>query len=137
MDMKNGFLTYFVAKNRRNNIKWRVSSALLAGIALLFALQGFSRADDDDDNHNATPISSCTTISQPGRYFLANDLTGCNSGLSITVSDVKLELRGHTIQGDILAPAPAMILVKGEGGASLFRIGIEGPGAVTGGVRWN
>jgi len=131
--MNNGFLTYFVAKNRRNHIKWRVSSALLAGIALLFALQGFSRADDDDDDHNATAIYTCTTISLAGRYFLANDLTGCNSGLSITVSDVKLELRGHTIQGDILAPAPAMILVKGEGGASLFRIGIEGPGAVTGG----
>jgi parallel beta-helix repeat protein len=132
MDMKNGFLTYFVAKNRRNNIKWRVSSALLAGIALLFALQGFSRADDDDDNHNATPISSCTTISQRGRYFLANDLTGCNSGLSITVSDVKLDLRGHTIQGDALA-AP-MIIVKEAGGASLFKIEIEGPGTVTGGT---
>jgi len=55
----------------------------LAGIALLFALQGFSRADDDDDDddHNATAIYTCTTISLAGRYFLANDLTGCNSGL--------------------------------------------------------
>ncbi len=127
--MKNGFLTDLVAKNRRNKIKWRVSSALLAGIALLFALQGFSRADDHD--HNATAIIACSTIDHAGRYFLANDLTCPAIGISITVSDVKLELRGHTIQGAALAAS--MISVNG-GGTSLFKIEIEGPGTVTGGI---
>ena len=127
--MKIGFLTDLVAKNRRNKIKWRVSSALLAGIALLFALQGFSRADDHD--HSATAIIACSTIDHAGRYFLANDLTCPAIGISITVSDVKLELRGHTIQGAALAAS--MISVNG-GGTSLFKIEIEGPGTVTGGI---
>jgi len=135
--MKNGFLTYFVAKNRRNDLNWRIPSAMVAAIALLFAFQGFSRADDDhnswgDDDHEAAPITTCGVISQSGRYFVANDLTHCNSGLSITVSKVKLELRGHTIQADAIA-AP-LIIVKEEGGASLFNIEIEGPGTVTGGT---
>jgi len=70
--MKKGFSTYLVAKNRNNNLKWRVPSAMLAGIALLFPFQGFSRADDD---HRATAITTCSTIiNEAGRYFLANDL---------------------------------------------------------------
>ena len=129
--MKNGFLTDLVAKNRRNKLKWRVSSALLAGIALLFALQGFTLADPDND-HKATAINDCSSITQAGQYFLANDLTCLAVGISITVSDVKLELRGHTIQADAIA-AP-LIIVKEEGGASLFKIEIEGPGTVTGGT---
>ena len=129
--MKNGFLTDLVAKNRRNKIKWRVSSALLAGIAILFALQGFTRAENDD--HDALAITDCgATIGSSGRYFLANDLKQCPAvGVSITISHVKLELRGHTIQGAALAAS--MILVNG-GGASLFKIEIEGPGTVTGGI---
>jgi parallel beta-helix repeat protein len=125
--MKNGFLTDLVAKNRRHKIKWRVSSALLAGIALLFALQGFTRAEEDD--HNATAKTDCTPISQAGQYFLANDLT-CPGGISITVSHVKLELRGHTMVGTLLS---SVILVNG-GGASLSKIEIEGPGTVFGGL---
>jgi hypothetical protein len=128
--MRNGFLTSLVAKNHRTNLKWRVLSALLAGIALLFALQGFSRADDDD--HQATVINDCTTpINQAGRYFLANDLKHCDSGLSIAVSHVQLQLRGHTIQSN--AVPPSMISVNG-GAAGLSYIEIEGPGTVTGGL---
>lgn len=127
--MKNGFLTDLVAKNRRNKLKWRVSSALLAGIALLFALQGFTLADPDND-HKATAINDCSSITQAGQYFLANDLTCLAVGISITVSDVKLELRGHTIAGTL---SSSVILVNG-GGASLFKIEIEGPGTVFGGM---
>src|SRR6267143_441053 len=101
--MKNGFFTHLAAKNRRNKLKWRVASVMLAGIALLLALQGFSRADDDDHDHDATAITDCKAtfmINNPGRYFLANDLKQClGVGISITVSDVQLELRGHTIEG--------------------------------------
>jgi len=104
---------------------------MLAGIALLFALQGFTRAENDD--HDALAITDCgATIGSSGRYFLANDLKQCPAvGVSITISHVKLELRGHTIQGAALAAS--MILVNG-GAAGLSNIDIEGPGTVTGGI---
>jgi parallel beta-helix repeat protein len=103
---------------------------MLAGIALLFAFQGFSRADDD---HEATAITKCSTvINDAGRYFIAKDLTMCQDfGVSITVSDVKLELRGHTIQG----PSTLSGLINADGGdTGLSKIEIEGPGTVTGGT---
>src|SRR5882762_4986554 len=110
--MKKGFSTYIVAKIRNNNLKWRVPSAMLAGIALLFAFQGFSRADDD---HKAKEITTCSTIiNEKGRYFLANDLKQCSKfGVSIAVSDVELELRGHTIQG--LGPYTNSALIDANG----------------------
>ena len=106
---------------------------MLAGIALLFAFQGFSRADDD---HEATAITDCNTgISLRGRYYLAKDLNMC-SGFSITASDVELELRGHTIQG--FGPSITSVLINiisADGGTtSLYRIKIEGPGTLTGGA---
>jgi parallel beta-helix repeat protein len=130
--MQNGFLPYFIATNRRNNLRWRVPSAMLAGIALLFPFQGFSRADDDHD-HEATAITDCSTvINNAGRYFIANDLKMCQDfGVSITVSDVKLELRGHTIQG----PSIKSGLINADGGdTGLSNIEIEGPGTVAGGT---
>jgi parallel beta-helix repeat protein len=131
--MKNGFLTHSAPKNRRNKLKWRVASAMLAGIALLFAFQGFSRADDDNDDHNAKPITNCTdptmtNITHAGRYFLANDLTQCQLEISITVSDVKLELRGHTIQGVFMGGTFMIHAIGGPAGIS--NIEIAGPGAV-------
>jgi parallel beta-helix repeat protein len=73
-------------------------------------------------------------ITQAGRYFLADDLTQCNSGISITVSDVKLELRGHTIQGVFATTASTEVMIFANGGtAGLSNIDIEGPGTVTGG----
>ena len=129
--MKSGFLIHLAAKIRRNKLKWRVASAMLTEIALLFAFQGFSRADDDG-NHDATAITTCgTMISQPGRYFIANDLSGCAGIIvSITVSDVQLELRDHTILGDQTNP---VISVNG-GGTVLSNVEIAGPGTVTGGI---
>ena len=135
--MKNDFLIHLAAKIRRNKVKWRVASAMLAGIALLFAFQGFSSAEDDDD-HNATEISNCTdpamiNITQAGRYFLADDLKQCVTGVAINVSDVKLELRGHTIQG-VFGTTISVISVDG-GGAVLSNVEIAGPGTVTGGMN--
>jgi len=133
--MKNGFLTHSAPKNHTNKLMWRVASAMLAGIALLFAFQGFTRAEDDDHDHEATAISDCSVtfmINNHGRYFLANDLKQCPGvGISINVSDVKLELRGHTIQGT--APASTIILVNG-GTTGISNIEIAGPGTVTGGA---
>jgi parallel beta-helix repeat protein len=135
--MRNGFLTCLVAKNRGNNLKWRLPSAMLAGIALLFPFQGFSRADDDDDR-NATEIPDCQQvsylISNRGRYFLNKDLNQC-LGISITVSGVTLELRGHTIQGisQGLSPFAANMITADGMGTKLSDIEIAGPGTVTGG----
>jgi parallel beta-helix repeat protein len=136
--MKNGFLMHLAAKIRRNKLKWRVASAMLAAIALLFAFQGFTRADDDDDhNHDAKAITDCSAgtfvINTRGRYFLAKDLSQCAGIIiSITVSDVKLELRGHTIVGD--QTNPVISVSAPGGGAVLSNIEIAGPGTVTGGI---
>jgi len=131
--MKNGFLMHLAAKIRRNKLKWRVASAMLAAIALLFAFQGFTRADDDDDhNHDATAITTCGfPITHSGRYFIDKDLSQCAGIIvSIPLSDVKLELRGHTIVGDQSNP---VISVDG-GGTVISNVEIAGPGTVTGGT---
>ena len=63
--MRNDFLTHLVTKNRRNKLKWRVPSAMLVGIALLFPFQGFSRVDE---NHKAMEFTDCSKgISKAGR----------------------------------------------------------------------
>lgn len=48
------------------------------------------------------PISECgTTITEPGKYRLMNDLVGCASdGIRIVSSDVTLDLNGHGISCD-------------------------------------
>jgi parallel beta-helix repeat protein len=128
--MENGFFTHSAPNNHTNKLKWRVASAMLAGIALLFAFQGFSRADDDGGDHKATPIDACPSspINNAGRYFLVNDLTQC----AITINGdnkIILELRGHTIQGP---SAGSTIFVDG-GTTGISKIEIAGPGTVTGG----
>ena len=101
---------------------------MLAGIALLFAFQGFSRADD---NHEAKAITDCSkVIDRAGRYFLAKDLKMCQDfGVSITVSNVELELRDHTIQG----PSNQGGLINVGGNTGVSNIQIVGPGTLTGG----
>ena len=48
-----------------------------------------------------TSINSCTTISTPGQYVLANDITntGASTCIRITASDVVLDGAGYTIDG--------------------------------------
>jgi parallel beta-helix repeat protein len=47
-----------------------------------------------------TPITTCgTEITQPGQYFLANDLTGCSNGILIQSQGVTLKLNSHQIVG--------------------------------------
>jgi parallel beta-helix repeat protein len=55
----------------------------------------------------------------------------CN-GISITVSDVELDLRGHTILGQGSSTSTALIDANG-GTTGLSNIEIEGPGTLTGG----
>jgi parallel beta-helix repeat protein len=134
--MENGFITHSAPKNHTNKLKWRLASAMLAGIALLFAFQGFTRADDDGNN-DAKPISTCgTTIGQRGRYFIASDLSGC-AGIVVTIaaSDVKLELRDHTILGSQQGLQTDGVISVDGGGLVLSNVEIAGPGTVTGGMN--
>jgi parallel beta-helix repeat protein len=106
---------------------------LCAGLVIggLFCAAPDARALDGDD-HNATPVTACgTVISQSGRYFLANDLKQCPGfGISIAVSDVEVELRGHTIQATFGDSA----VVANGGTTGLSNLEIEGPGTITGGL---
>lgn len=108
----------------------RTAPAVLAALALLF-VPPVARTDDSDEQ-KPTAITDCgTVITAPGRYFLASDLKECpDFGISITVSRVKVEFRGHTIQA---TGGDNAINAKG-GDTGLFELDIEGPGTVTGGI---
>lgn len=49
-----------------------------------------------------TPISGPTTIAQPGHYYLTKDISfgGAGTAITISASDVTLDLGGFTIDGD-------------------------------------
>lgn len=97
-------------------------------VGLLFALAGAVQADD------AIPISSCTTISMPGEFELIANLTASpgTTCITITASDVELELNGHTISG----PGGGVDDFKaGIQVVGVMDVEIEGPGVVTGFAR--
>src|SRR3989449_6771163 len=77
------------------------SMALFAGLALSFlAVQPAAAATD---------INSCPfVIATPGQYRVANDLVSTLSGacITITASDVHLNLVGHTITGPTNCATP-------------------------------
>ncbi len=47
-----------------------------------------------------TPIWQPTTITEPGAYYLARDLSGSGTLIEIAASGVDLDLAGHTLTGD-------------------------------------
>jgi hypothetical protein len=47
-----------------------------------------------------TPISACGTISAPGNYVVIKNLTASGGCLTLTSSNVNIDLKGHTISGD-------------------------------------
>ena len=132
------FVSHFAVK-KYAHLKKRTAPAMLAGVALFFAAQTARAQENDhqknDEDREATPITMCpTTIGKSGKYFLAKDLQGCMPfGISITVSDVAVELRGHTIQavstGNV--PGDVAILADVGGTTALSHLEIEGPGTVT------
>ncbi|WP_101294256.1 right-handed parallel beta-helix repeat-containing protein [Halegenticoccus soli] len=79
----------------------RVALGLLFVLALLsigsvVTSHDYPSGSDDSDPGNATPITQCTTITEPGRYVLAEDL-GDGTGLSascITISSSHVTLDG-------------------------------------------
>jgi parallel beta-helix repeat protein len=121
-----------LATSRSAAARKRIAPAVLAGIALLFPGQA---ARSQESNLWARAITSCgTVINRPGMYFLANDLTQCESfGVSLAASSVRIELRGHTIQltGDTNDAA-----INAAGGdTGLSELEIVGPGTLTGGFE--
>lgn len=54
------------------------------------------------------PVYQATTISTPGSYYLTADIIGGGPGGAITISssDVTLDLRGHTIYGEVFLSNP-------------------------------
>jgi parallel beta-helix repeat protein len=87
--MKAVFTSSFVY----NSLKRRTAPAILAGLALLFAIQAWAA--------DPIPVTTCgTVISTPGTYQLVNDLVNCQGdGIDITSSNVHLILNGHEISG--------------------------------------
>lgn len=118
-----------LAMNHRVSARKKLGLTLLAGIALLFPGQ----AVRSDENLWSRGITGCgTVISRSGHYFLANDLTQCpGAGISITVSSVSIDLRGHIIQVTGDANASAIDAPGGDNG--LTNLEIAGPGTLTGG----
>jgi hypothetical protein len=47
-----------------------------------------------------TPISACGTINVPGNYAVTKNLTASGDCLTLTVSNVAIDLQGHKITGD-------------------------------------
>ena len=119
-----------LAMDRRIAVRKKIAPVLLTGIALLFPGQ----AVRSDDNLWARAITGCgTVISRSGKYFLANDLTQCpGTGISITVSSVSIDLRGHIIQ--VTGDASASAIDAPGGDKGLTNLEIAGPGTLTGGL---
>ncbi|WP_224334175.1 hypothetical protein [Haloprofundus halobius] len=101
---------------RRGVRRW-LPVVLLVGVAIAAVSTGVpvgtdgpaavpdSRAAASDADSEATPIESCTTISEPGRYALTEDIeNGGGTILSracirINASDVVLDGGGHAVDG--------------------------------------
>lgn len=82
------------------------------------------------------PVTTCgTTITQPGKYTLANDLLNCpGDGIVIQSADVSLNLNGHQITGpahssthgiQVTLPQGQSVVIDGPGTIANFGTGLE------------
>jgi len=113
----------------------RVLLSLLAALPL--ALLGGSPAGAA----SGTPIASCgTTISAPGAYYLAQDLScGSGDGVDITASQVVLNLNGKQLTesaqavgilvepgvGHVVIQGPGTVRPTGEGASGIVLTGVQ------------
>ena len=79
------------------------------------------------------PVAECETIiTEPGKYFLVNDLVGCESvGVEIESSNVTLDLKGHAISCADNDLRSGGVMAWGEPGAPVRNVKITN-GQVTG-----
>lgn len=82
------------------------------------------------------PVTNCgTTITQPGKYILANDLLQCpGNGIVIQSAGVSLNLNGHQITGPahslsqgikVTLPPREWVIIDGPGTIANFGTGVE------------
>lgn len=82
------------------------------------------------------PVTTCgTTITQPGKYTLANDLLDCpGDGIVIRSANVSLNLNGHRITGlghssthgiQVTLPPRESVIIDGPGTVTNFGTGLE------------
>lgn len=93
----------------------------------------------DGVRQTGTPIAGPTTISSPGRYYLTRNITvsGGNSGIFISNSDIDLDLGGFTITGGGTGAGGFGIYVSGaqtnvgvhDGTVRTFQFGLSAAGA--------
>ena len=88
-----------------------------------------------------TPIKACQTISQPGSYELANNLTANGDCLVITADFVTIDLAGFAISG---TGGPGFTAISGgnvegitvrNGSISGFSTGVDLGGGIVEGLR--
>ncbi len=78
----------------------------------------------------ATPLWEPTTISTPGSYVLTRDIVSAvNPVLTITASNVQLDLNGFRIEGDADIFAADVVLVSGVSGTVIENGAVVGGGA--------
>jgi len=95
--------------------------ALALGAAILVPGRGAQAAP--------IPIQACQTISQPGSYVLANDLTSIGDCLVITADFVTIDLAGFTMRGGagaaIVAPQGGNGIAVRNGSINHFARGVD------------
>lgn len=105
----------------------RLRNCLYTFSVLLWAMQWVAASAQAQ-----TPVTACgTEITQPGQYFLANDLVGCLGGIVIRSQGVTLRLNSHQIVGvespgsrGILVLAPTATIIDGPGTIARFDAGV-------------
>jgi hypothetical protein len=76
----------------------------------------------------ATPITTCTTISTPGNYFLDANLTAAAGCITINASNVTLALNSYSIQGSAGGVGITITPLTGR----LDHVSVSGPGVIQG-----
>lgn len=127
-------------------LRWPLAAA--AGLGLVLA--GFPWSGAAGGGGEAAALTSCQRIDGPGQYRLATDLAGAPIGLSveaslnpsyapgrsltracieITASDVRLDCRGHGLEGTgDRSSAAAGIVIAGAPAAPLSDVRVENCG---------
>ncbi|MFC7047258.1 right-handed parallel beta-helix repeat-containing protein [Halobacteriaceae archaeon GCM10025711] len=81
----------------------RIGAVGLAAVVVASAVLAFGLGPGTATAQDATRVDSCTTITEPGRYVLVDDIENSTAGVCIDVraSDVAFDGGGHTIAGNL------------------------------------
>lgn len=109
---------------RRQQIATTIVAVLV--IAATGSIAGYASQETETTTAEATPINSCQTIDEPGRYVLASDIenSSANVCLDIQSSDVHLDGQGYTIDGTLSRERIREIYRENPQGPPLRHIGL-------------